>query len=716
MTLHPDTFEQYLQNVQSIKMRIDNDLPTENLLEFIQVHSQQSGSDSTYKAFFDGESSFYQGLYEQALKHYLQAKSIPHFHFFCYRASSFVANKNQLFDKAINFSKKALKIRPYDYMLLQMCAQSLAAFLSPDEFKSIQKALSELDHQTSQYAQAQIIQEAQSPAYTHAASHETSLADTATVFQEPISQHAEHSEIPHLLEKREAFHVPHCNETTAMSSQAYTLPTPLSTLLSSAQPNRPYQESVPTPPETIPMPSAAEKSSPLLKDPKKMRLPEADIFSEIHLPEMPLPSAGHTESENMPEKALEMRVKAFQKYKSALVAQYVGQSHNRAQLNDNSLLVLNGWNYQQTLDNRHKTEATYDAPSEAASEGNSFISRFLLTEQSRKTSGGFYLRWQGKGVVINPGANFLDNFHQYGMHIKDIDYVIVSKDAEDAYLDVKGIYDLNYQLNSANSELHIIHYYLNQKAFLQIGGTLKPNFKQEKNTVHCLELYLDSPDVEKVELTEWMALNYFPISAQEALHHQNSAAKEDRSTQIYSSLGLRLDLKQPEDVTASEQAKKGRLVTIGYISGTAWSPLISHHMGSSCDILITGFENTNSQDYEKQTYNDDCLGYHGIYSLMEEISPRLLLCCEFGGREGDIRVELVKKLRQEQTSEMVAERQSPALLPVVLPGDTGLFIDLKTLQIQCSVSKTLVDPAQVHVVKSVDAFGNLRYLSPNCYL
>lgn len=361
--------------------------------------------------------------------------------------------------------------------------------------------------------------------------------------------------------------------------------------------------------------------------------------------------------------AIEQCIQSFQRHQNEVVGRYLRPSETPTPLTQNFLYVLNGWEYEAQGTDLDET-------------------KFLLPEQYRKTSGGYYLRWNNKGIVINPGKNFLKNFHAKGLHVQDINYVIVTRDCKSAYAEVTAIYDLNYQLNINGAELHIIHYYLNQTTHRELTSRLKPNFKQERNTVHCLELYVDSPDLETLDLCEGIALSYFP-------------------TPTPSCLGIQFALQ-------GESSSQEQEITVGYVSGSPWSPSLAHNL-SSCDVLIAGFENTHPDDFGKIKYNKESLGYFGTTSLVEEAAPKLLLSCEHGGREGDIRMEVVKKMRQECA---FGSRQNS----VILPGDTGLCVDLRTLQVCCSVSKELVDPTVVRVTKSKSAFGRLEYLSPSCFI
>lgn len=380
--------------------------------------------------------------------------------------------------------------------------------------------------------------------------------------------------------------------------------------------------------------------------------------------------------------ALEQRIKNFQHSQTELTRQYIEKAKNRSLQPDFCLHYLNGWPLQATP----VTQGHY------------------LTEQSRKTTGGIFLRWNGKGIAINPGARFLEHFHAQGLHLTDIDAVIVTSDLPDTYADVKQIYDLCYQLNRVSTELHIIHYYFNYSAYQDLSKILKPHFKQERDTLHSLEMFIDSPDVEKVELCEGITLHYFLASTEDG-YASSRESEEEKNSLDHSALGIRLELRSSA-VHAQDKAS----MRIGYISQAAWNPLLAHHLGN-CDILITGFGNTSANDINRFSYNSESLGYYGIYTLLEEVAPRLLLCGEFGGREGDIRLETVQKMRQDY---IATSARSQRNAPVILPADIGLLVNLKTLQLKCSVSANWVEPAQARTTKTANNFGKLEYLSPNC--
>lgn len=371
---------------------------------------------------------------------------------------------------------------------------------------------------------------------------------------------------------------------------------------------------------------------------------------------------------------LEQKIKQFEQRKANLLDSYAQLAVKRAHSSEDCLYVLHGWGSQ--------------------GKENSTLSpdylRQLMPEAHLKTEGGFYLRWQGLGIAINPGNSFLQQFQAEGLHIQDIDCILVTHPSVQYWQDVQRLYDLNAQFNSVRpqEQLHVIRYYLQEQAYRQLSPVLKPLYKQERHNVHHLELFVDSPTVEKVELSPGVALHYFlaPATKVQGVHGEEKIAP--------ACLGLRLEL------------MKGELspgLSLGYLSGMPWSKHLGDLLGK-CDVLMVGFGNTSAEDYGKVRYNTDDLGYLGTYSLMEEIAPRLLLCCEFGGREGDIRLDVVKKMRQEYA---YGRHQGT----VILPGDSGFVLDLRSLHARCSVTRRFVDPSQLKVANTKEIFGQLLYLS-----
>lgn len=388
------------------------------------------------------------------------------------------------------------------------------------------------------------------------------------------------------------------------------------------------------------------------------------------------------------DQILQLRIEEFQKQKARLLTHYLKNSRSPQRQEEDGLYMLSGW------------DSTDSALAAAKGVAAPLADGFSLNDLPRAST-GLFLRWQGCGIAFNPGHGFLRRLHAAGLYVTDIDAVVITHTDPAAYADVEEIYALNYQLNKISSERRVIHYYLNQKAYLELAPILKPHFKQERDALHCLELFVDSPEVEKVEVSPHVTLRYFPTATQEALAHYGAYGAPQRK--MGSPLAIRLDLRRASGDQLVEPLK------VGYLSGCSWSPLLGHHMGH-CDLLFAGFGQTSNNDYSKLAYNEDSLGYYGSYSLAEEVHPKFLFCCEFNGREGDIRLEVCQKMRQELEQEM------RGAAPVVLPADGGMAINLASLKMRCCVSRSEVEPRYIKVVKSAEAFEKLLYIAPGCLL
>lgn len=679
----PRQFETYLNEARLIGSRLpSHNEALQDLLKLIATYQEQAKGKGAYEAFFRGEHAYYSKSYEEAIKHYLVATAIPKYQYYCYRASCKLAMERGDLQQALNFANKALRLNQGD-PALQLAILELKAL------KTTQETVSQANEATPEPSK----------------SHRISLGDQeiqalANIFQDNIQQEEE-------LFARE---VPSTTSIKAQSSsQAFEKSTPHNYAKESMQ-----SLSTATSSSDNITESTMNTGSDIFSSPKQQEAAAAEsltqrLYALTSTPASPPPNAttqkaleelkrlAIAESKNETfttsiarehdgSLELEQCIQSFQKSQSSLMQSYLELTQKRPKILDHALYILHGWNLP--------------------AQESSFASQLqfnpsLLTEESRKSSGGHFIRWNGKGIVLNPGAGFIDNFHRQGLSIKDIDFVIVTRDSQEAYADIKKIYELNYQLNKTSSELQIIHFYLNQKAFRDLSSVLKPHFKQARHTIHSLEMFLDSPDVEKVELTQGIVLNYFLATQNSFYRHDES--QESMPSRMKSTLGIRLDLSEVD-----EQGREKPSLRLGYLSGSGWSPLLSHHLGF-CDVLLTGFGNTNPNDYTKLSYNEDSLGYHGTYTLLEEVAPRLLLSAEYGGREGDIRIEVLKKMRNEYAERHHSARQTS----VILPADIGLLLDFRTLQIKCSVSQAYVEPTRIHVVKSSESFGRLHYLSPS---
>lgn len=540
--------EHYLQRVHQLSLAIASSEASEHeLLALVDQCVHDAAGDLISATFFRAERCFYKKRYKEALTEYLKVKTIPHHHFFCYRASAFLSAECNRREEALNYAKRALMIQHHDLETLRLCKELGSESKPAQEFNPAPESLESVALATEEFDAL------------------------ANIFRDDQIEQSE-----------------------------------------------------------SPLDMSSEKTKPA--------------------PQMPSPQIALTGG------AIEERIRAFMDSQQQLLQRYREQSDAVAR-QKNLLLVLSGWPEREEI--------------------------AWLTEGPPQCQGGYYVRWHGTGIVINPGKNFLQRFHQQGLHLRDIDCVIVTSPHAHAYADIRAICDFNRRLNQGQRSLHVIRYYLHQQAHQHVARDLKPIFKQEAGSVHSLELYLDSPESESIQLNNAITLHYFPTSTKG----------------VKMPIGICLQL---HPSASHEQVG----IRLGYVSGTAWSPQLTHYL-QGCDIIVAGIERCGTDDIQKKRYNEESLGYYGISSLIQELSPRLFLCSEFSAEEGDLRLELIQKMRQE-----VAAAQNS----VLLPADTGLRIDLISDAICCSVTNREIHADKVRVAKSRDTFGALRYLSLDCLI
>lgn len=336
------------------------------------------------------------------------------------------------------------------------------------------------------------------------------------------------------------------------------------------------------------------------------------------------------------------------------IAEYLAKASVAVPIKDQSLVLLNGG----------------DLLAPEKNQASSFPFQ-LLPQYFEKTRAGVYLRFQGRGIVINPGRHFLEHFHDVGLYIDAIDYVIVTSDEAEDEEEVKAIYDLNLKCNRQKEQVHIIHYYLHQNSHRKLVGQLKPQFKQEKGTVNPLSLYIDSQELECIELF-----------GNASLYYGQQTGTPD------SSYAIRLDLKMHD-----------KLFSIGYLT----SPLGLHdtkRLLGHCDALVQSFKQLQAQELYAHIATFDA------ESMAHDARRFAWVLCDLPSQSGDKRLEWTKSIKK-----------ALGVIPAYpLPGDIGLFLDLEKMQIKCSLSGHLAPMDEIRVIRSKEPFGRLSYLSPDCYL
>ena len=157
----------------------------------------------------------------------------------------------------------------------------------------------------------------------------------------------------------------------------------------------------------------------------------------------------------------------------------------------------------------------------------------------------------------------------------------------------------------------------------------------------------------------------------------------------------------------------GRLIRVGHLDGDGFHRLENPALFidearkslTGCDILIAHISQPSIEELQDASKLKEIhLGYRGGARLLKECKPKLALIGEFWAGFTDLRISLVKGLRQRSGVE------------AILPAGLAMHLRLPSLEIECTECAKPTPFAAVKVAPPTDNFGSLAYLCPNCMI
>ncbi|MCP4353372.1 MAG: MBL fold metallo-hydrolase [Desulfobacterales bacterium] len=295
----------------------------------------------------------------------------------------------------------------------------------------------------------------------------------------------------------------------------------------------------------------------------------------------------------------------------------------------NALIILRRWNsFSPILSWR---------PSESVKDAELAFQRRIRREIR---GGGYLLKWQGVGIVVDPGHNFIENLYEQGYSIADIDAVVISHDHLDHTADFESIIDLLYQCNK-RGHTKKISVFLNPTTFIKYQNMLK------KNTYIQTYKNLDPEHKTYRKISNKIRINV--IRAQ----HKELGGLED-------ALSLRFDLYSD---------KKGRAFSAGFTADTGWH----QELGSffrDVDLLVAHLGSVRRFELEEAKFYKFHLGILGVFKLLKEIEKnkdsQTVILSEFGEELGGLRDILGSELIDK----------FPGMK--IIPGDIGHTVKLES--------------------------------------
>lgn len=336
----------------------------------------------------------------------------------------------------------------------------------------------------------------------------------------------------------------------------------------------------------------------------------------------------------------------------------------------------------------------------------------------RGRGGGYFLAWRGKGLVIDPGQDFIDNFLLKGYSLADIDAVVVTHAHLDHIMDLDPLLTLLHERGARlGADARPVDLFLN------VGSSVKELSwlaNLSSSTVKSVSILYPG---RTTRLNEHMVIT--PIRA------DHNEIMSERFC-----IGLRIELKRIEE--------EEEPLRIGITSDTRWFSELPE-LYSGCDVLVAhagsvGFREIagasrlgiSGEEFDRLVglaapsgqipvlsetvaqslgysdlaefrrmfvdlnYNPEeilrsqHLGFSGIYHLARAFSGHVMIISEFGEELGCFRSQIAQAFRDEGPATGQMGIDSP-----VLTGDIGLRIGLPECYVKCDVCGEFIPATRI---------------------
>lgn len=340
----------------------------------------------------------------------------------------------------------------------------------------------------------------------------------------------------------------------------------------------------------------------------------------------------------------------------------------------------------------------------------------IITDTDSNMGGGYFLFWKGKGIVIDPGFDFLYNFlYKEELRIYDINAVIITHAHIDHCVDFEALLTLIYEYNDAlehkkkymdtiddkidheNEELKIEEF--NKKldnkkkkidVFLNLGAMKKflgwiPIDENDKNA-KIRRIYPLEPGIT-YDLEDYS----LKLKIKKAIHNEILA-------KTYST-GLIVEL------YGKSGYEKRKSFKIGFTSDTRHADEIVAQY-KNVDVLVPHLGSIDENDFNPLSLKRDQnhLKLKGVISAISKAKAKLAIISEFGEELGESRVDLVDALNGafENTR--------------CITGDIGLKVRIPELSIKCQGCNKFINKNRIteKIDHSTEDSKGVVYYCPDC--
>jgi tetratricopeptide (TPR) repeat protein len=326
----------------------------------------------------------------------------------------------------------------------------------------------------------------------------------------------------------------------------------------------------------------------------------------------------------------------------------------------------------------------------------------LPSYEEEDRGGGYFLFYKGRGVVIDPGYDFISHFERAGGRLEDIDDIVITHAHNDHIAQLEDILTLLHQYNTENfgkdkkADWKKINLYMNQGADRKFTGLI--NLRQ----VPCKTLVRPCKGAGACSLPLCEGLKLMPLPA-----HHNDVITSNSAVGLWFTLDFQDEEKKPyqrhlvftadsgiyptdEDGIFKCDNDNEALEALYIDAGLKIKPdLLVAHIGA---IKKDEFNRDTIEKNREKGYYPMHLGMRGTARIIYALSPKAAVVSEFGSEMRDIRDDVVKAIARAISRTQVAYSIPEKDRCFVLPGDLTMIYDIEKTAFYCHNKKEFVVP------------------------
>lgn len=268
-----------------------------------------------------------------------------------------------------------------------------------------------------------------------------------------------------------------------------------------------------------------------------------------------------------------------------------------------------------------------------------------VVDLSELEGGGMYLSYNGYGIVIDPGINFLQSFHSYGFSLQNIKCVIVTHSHIDHCADLEKILALQYDYNK----------YVENQRFVN---------KYSKLDYVNIKIFCDKITYNKLQTEYKRSESLDLVKIEDTIDYK---IEENLSVRFF---------KVQHDKKCKTYALKISAVgykTFGYSSDTRYFSGLKDFLADA-ELEVLNISEINDEDLHLKKLKKTHLGFYGCYNLIKkENTDKRFFVSEFCCLKGDNRIDIIKSLREQSSNNNI------------YPSSIGLSVDLYSGNIECTL-------------------------------